>query len=126
MNNPKCKNSFAVTITLEPLFCALNSTELQYEKSYPILDTALKSLAALEYSIHTELTKEKNIHYHIFIRMETRITCEMLKLKLLTELYSDNNYCIFGFASVKKCYDMEGWLNYLKKQPYINNNNYMF
>lgn len=125
MSNQKNKNSFAVTLTLTPEFCK-NSTEYQYDNTYVVLDTVLKSLKALEYSIHTELTKENNIHYHILIRLTSRMKCDDLKVKILSELYAKEGYLTWGFACVKKCYDSDGWINYLKKQPYINKKDYLF
>jgi len=126
MNNPKTKNSFAVTLTLTPEFCDKTKTNLQYELTFPALNSALAHLAALEYSIHTELTKDNNIHYHVFIRMQNRTKCDDLKVNLLGDLYSNEGYLIWGFACVKKCYDVEGWINYLKKNPYVNNQIYLF
>jgi len=110
-------NKFAVTITLRPEYCDV-CWQTQYEVTYPLLLFGLARIdnLVIDYTIHPELTKLKNIHYHLYFVTTNVQTCVFTKQMIFNALNSN----IFGFIQVKALKspdDVNKWINYINKNP---------
>jgi len=110
-------DKWAVTVTLNPLFCQTQNhvEQFQYAANYICHNVQYYKSTIEKVHLSFELTHNNNIHVH----MALQTTCKMKRhsvKELMTILFSSSYW---GYNDVKPIYNESGWISYMSKGEYF-------
>lgn len=126
MNNiMRCKKytDWALTLTLKPELNNLSACEQYLLIADDICERLNASDAIWNSVIQFEVSKSNNIHMHLYLQTDP-LTIKNLRGHLHVLL---NLAGVYGFYWLKPTTDIDGWINYINKDPfYIESHLYAF